>query len=520
MTEEHHLRTRLEKLEAEIAFLRQCERLNKEVDETLEAAMRDRMPLERAVRVLLPILLQHTGASAARIHTYDEDLQLRNFDYPDGIEPEAGVANVDAELDVAGEAFGRVTLRYDRELDASEHEQNLELLLVWCEELDNFLAAIARARQKHDIIKTLSEALMHPVLDLGILEAIDALRKSIGFKDMVLVFCHEEDRAGETLSFKVVRDGEVICDSAHPKDTELEQLVRDRATAVLAGGEDDLAATLGLEHVQQQVLINGVKDRRVIGRLLVTSRTDEFSTFERDLLQQFADFLRQRIVDFNREYKHLSHCFPQPVVTRLLAEEEYHERHLQPRVKDVAIMYCDIAGFTRVSEQILKDPVLIGRLVDAWSDKVVQAIWDSGGVFDKMVGDCIIGLWGPPFFEMTPRQACHHALRTARRIREETRALVTTEESLGLADAGVELGVATGLHYAPLCVGLFGPNEDYTGFSSGMNNTSRLQGVATKDEILCMSDFVEAYQDLESFGPERTATVKNVETPIRFRPAR
>jgi len=517
MTEERNLRTRLEKLEAEVAFLRQCERLNKEVDETLETAMRDRMPLERVVGILLPILLQHTEASAARIHTYDEDLKLRDFDYPEGAHPEAGAATVDAALDVAGEAFGRVTLRYERELTDTEREQKLELLLVWCEELDNFLAAIARARKKHDIIKTLSEALINPVLDLGILEAITALRTSIGFKDMVLVFCHEEDRAGETLNFKVVRDGEIVCDSAHPKDTEFEQLVRSRATAVLAGGEDDLAQSLGLEHVQQQVLINGVKDRRVIGRLLVTSGAGEFSTFERDLLQQFADFLRQRIVDFNREYKHLSHCFPQQIVTRLLAEEDYRDR-LLPRVRDVAIMYCDIAGFTRVSEQILKDPILIGKLVNAWSNRVVSAIWESGGVFDKMVGDCIIGLWGPPFFEMTPREACHSALRTARRIREETGALIATDEALGMADAGIDLGVATGLHFAPLCVGLFGPNEDYTGFSSGMNNTSRLQGVATKDEILCMDAFVQAYEDLEAFRPERSATVKNVEAPIRFRP--
>ena len=80
------------------------------------------------------------------------------------------------------------------------------------------------------------------------------------------------------------------------------------------------------------------------------------------------------------------------------------------------------------------------------------------------------------------------------------------------------IGVATGIHYAPICVGLFGPDEDYTGFSSGMNNTARLQGVAERDEILCMDAFVEAHGDAEAFGEERQAAVKNVAAPLRFRP--
>ena len=42
--------------------------------------------------------------------------------------------------------------------------------------------------------------------------------------------------------------------------------------------------------------------------------------------------------------------------------------------------------------------------------------------------------------------------------------------------AGVPLGVATGLNDCPASVGVFGPDRDYTAFSSGMNNTARLQG--------------------------------------------
>ncbi|MBK6575900.1 MAG: hypothetical protein IPG17_06850 [Sandaracinaceae bacterium] len=88
--------------------------------------------------------------------------------------------------------------------------------------------------------------------------------------------------------------------------------------------------------------------------------------------------------------------------------------------------------------------------------------------------------------------------------------------------AGMELpiGVATGLNYCRLFVGLFGPDEDYTGFSSGMNNTARLQGVATRDQILCMDAFVAALGDEARFGPEQRAQVKNVAEPLRYRELR
>jgi class 3 adenylate cyclase len=69
-------------------------------------------------------------------------------------------------------------------------------------------------------------------------------------------------------------------------------------------------------------------------------------------------------------------------------------------------------------------------------------------------------------------------------------------------------------------VGLFGPNEAYTGFSSGMNNTARLQGVATRDQILCMDTFVNTLGSDAEFGPEEHAQVKNVADPLRYRALR
>jgi class 3 adenylate cyclase len=225
--------------------------------------------------------------------------------------------------------------------------------------------------------------------------------------------------------------------------------------------------------------------------------------------------LRQRIVDFNREWKNLSVTFPRSVSDRLLAEEGYVEKYLTPRERECVILYTDIAGFTRLSEQVLGKPEAIGRLIDTWSEQVVQLVWDAGGTFDKMVGDCVIAIWGPPFFDEPTERLVRRALRAAQAISTFTRSLAAHEALPELVGQSVD--VATGINVCPLMVGVFGPDREYTGFSAGMNNTARLQGQARGGEILCMESVVEQARDLRLFGELREAKVKNVEHPLRFR---
>ena len=65
---------------------------------------------------------------------------------------------------------------------AREAEADARALLdVWCEVIDNQLAAIAQARRKLLAIQQISAALKEPVLDVGIDRAIDVLRDSYNF---------------------------------------------------------------------------------------------------------------------------------------------------------------------------------------------------------------------------------------------------------------------------------------------------------------------------------------------------
>jgi len=541
MDNAYELSARIAALEDEVAYLKARQRLHDEADELLEEALREHLTTAQVIARMFPLLGDHLGVEAAWVRTYDETLELCDFHWqevqrdlvhdPDELaatlasEQElrrvtAGSTLVGLEIDVAGESFGATAVAWSRPRDDDEVEQALELLRVWLEELDQHLAGIAMARRKHQVVSSFADALKSSVLNVGIDQALGVLQEQVGFDDLILVYRHYDDVDGGTLTFKIIKDGEVGYDSHALQDAEIDAFVRDKGIDVLLRGDTSaVGERLGLRSFHEEVLISGLRPGQIVGRLLVArGACNDFNTFDRDLLRLFADFLRLRIVDFNREWRHLSLCFPRPTVRRLLSERDYVERYLLPRERDVAVLFCDIVGFTRVSEQVLRKPALIGELIDAWSERAVELIWQSGGVFDKMVGDCIIGLWGPPFFELSPQQACVAAARAAIGIRDYTATLDGTHGLAELQQAGGPMSVATGLNYCPLFVGRFGPNEGYTGFSSGMNNAARLQGLATRDEVLCLEPFVQAIGDGATFGEERQAPVKNVAEPLRFQP--
>ncbi len=514
----------------ELERLRACHALGRETDDALEAAIRDRLPLQRALAQLMPILCAHSGASGAWVRTFNEDLELSDHGWGEDLSGSAGhiveatgtqrhFHQADGQgqllaqhIDVAGSDFGQAAIRVpDRSRDPEELQALLE---TWCELVDNFLADIERSRRKQGLQEGLMRALAHPVLSQGVAIAVGLLQEQVRFEDLVLVFRGLSARRRNALNYRIVQGRELRHDSFTDElraPSELEEKLR----GMLDGGDRSWLGEFGIGALRENVLISGVAESHVVGRLLVANRTGEFNTYDRDMLENFAQILRQRIVDFNREQQLLSQFFSPAVVLRLMGQEGYRDRFLEAREQACAVMYADISGFTRLSEQELRNPDRIGALVNEWSAQVVDIIWQCGGVFDKMVGDCVIGLWGPPFFDRDGRNLCSGAVEAARRIRDYTARLHETSQLL--RGVRMPVGVAVGLNYCPLFVGLFGPNDDYTGFSSGMNNTARLQGLAKCDEILCTEGFCETLAQPEHFGEPLQATVKNVAEPLRYR---
>ncbi|HKQ71855.1 MAG TPA: adenylate/guanylate cyclase domain-containing protein [Polyangiaceae bacterium] len=508
-------------------------------DELVEEALQKRESLSQAMQRVLPVLCQRVGARAAFVRSFSEDLKLTSFAWPpdfslapyeevvartsersreDVVIPIGDDLVVAQALDVAGEWFGSAGLVVPRSSPLASDPPHLAALLeVACEELDNFLHAIRAARERHRVMMQLGDVLRERVLGDGLRAAVRLLADTIAIDRLLLVYVAEEDQA-ETLHVQVFEKGEPLVDTLgsrtpHPH----ERAILSEARAYLLSGDTAIVDRFGFRDAREEVLINGVTRASVVGKVLVTSVNAGFNTYDRELLAGFSGFVRQRVVDFNKEWRTLARSFRPDDVARLLHDPEYAKRYLAPREAEVAILYVDISGFTSISERVLKNPAAVAELVELWSRESVNIIWKHGGVFDKMVGDCVIALFGPPFYDSAPKERLAAAIRGALAIRTMTSELPSRAGFEHLREAG--LGVSTGVNLAPLFVGQFGPNDNFTGFSSGMNNTARLQGCAAKDEILVMADaaLVLTPDQGISLGPERNAKVKNVADPLRFR---
>jgi class 3 adenylate cyclase len=509
------------------------------LDEILEDCLQERRTIADMLSRVLPVLVEKTGAQGAFVRTFGDDLGLATFAWPEGFEaPELAqvLARTDARareelalgtpgglviarpLDVAGEWFGHAGLVVDPEGPAAQDPGRLRALLtVFCEQIDNLLFTVRAAREKHRLTMQLGEALRHRVLGEGLRQAVKVLSAAVPLRRMLLVCVAEEGRSSN-LHVQVFEQGAVMVDTmgGHPRHPE-EPAILDEARAYLETGDPALLRRFDFEGALENVLINGITQTSLVGKLVAAARNGVFNTNDRDLLAAFASYIRQRVVDFNKEWRTLAVSFPPRDVTRLLQVDNYARRYLEPREAEVAILYADIAGFTRLSEQVLQSPAKVAELVEVWSRDAVNLVWEHGGLFDKMVGDCIIAHFGPPFYETKPGERLANAIRCAEAIREMTRRL---PDRPGLEVLrGHEVGVATGLNLCPLFVGRFGPNDNFTGFSRGMNNTARLQGCAVRDEILVMAESIPALAEGSgfAFGPERSAKVKNVADPLRFR---
>lgn len=537
--------------------------LHTRLDDQIEAAERRRLSLRATLALCLPLIQEACQASQVWVETPDDQLGTQVYT-PDnatvdqrlrraahararasgesgGHEPTDGGLLHARVLDVAGEDLGTLAALVDE--DAGSPSELDALLHTAAEVLDNYVAARRRARQKQRLLRQIHEALRNPVVGQGVRDAVDALDDTVQF-DLLIVIYHLEEDYQDSLHYLVFRGKELEFSSQEQVARELddllarhggthpggEVLIRNaevehrRVTGKalvsldLEGESEELLRRLGYEDFLETLLIGGVQKVTTVGKVVVGSRRP-LTTYEQDVFDLFADVLQKRIVDYGRAGRDLHRTFPLPTVVRLLDHPNYWSE-LAPRAAEISILYADLSGFTRLSEQVLKDPAEVGALIEAFSREAVRVLWKHGGVFDKLVGDCVIGLFGPPYYEQDPAQRALRCAQAAAEISRHAREeLCKHPATRKIVAAGEPLGVAIGINDCPASVGTFGPNRNFTAFSPGMNNTARLQAIATRDEVLVLEPMrvlIEAACPSARFGDLRREKVKNVAEPLAF----
>jgi class 3 adenylate cyclase len=148
--------------------------------------------------------------------------------------------------------------------------------------------------------------------------------------------------------------------------------------------------------------------------------------------------------------------------------------------REVTILFCDIRGFTHLSEGMKAQDVvsLLHETFQIVSDRILE----RGGTIDKFIGDSVMAYFGAPV------QQSDHALRAVSaaidildRVEERNR---PARESSDPSTVPVEVGI--GIHTGVVVVGNIGSDRrmDFTAVGDAVNVAHRLEKLARPGEIL------------------------------------
>lgn len=428
-------------------------------------------------------------------------------------------------LDVQGEVFGSFAFFPGTDTGLDE-EWTGRYVEGFVEQLDNHVFQVREERTHHKLSLELQGCLETPVFEEGLDASILFLFANLPIEGFVLLYQSKHTLYPEQIAYRAYGPaGKVQADSYDARDQDFEEATRELTLAQVSGHHLQGGLKLGQGAPMQLPLIRAGASKEVVGKMffwLERGAPQARSIAHCEILQSC---IIQRLADYSRETRILQRYFPQPAVRRLLRTEGYGERFLAPRVETVAVTFIDVAGFTSLSEGILVEPDRIGKFVDAWSEGATRMLLEHDGVMDKLIGDCVMALHGPPFFEKEPAVIAADAVRAALAMQRFTQQMIdhpALAEVRDQVEARGGLDVSTGIHLCQTAVGIFGSNEDYTAFGSGVNNAARLQAQAKPGQTLVMAELAEALKDRPdltegfTFGEEGSAAVKNVAEPIRW----
>ena len=141
--------------------------------------------------------------------------------------------------------------------------------------------------------------------------------------------------------------------------------------------------------------------------------------------------------------------------------------------RKMSIMFCDVRGFTAISEALKETPEKLTEIINILLTNLTRDILEFNGTVDKYMGDCIMAFWNAP---LEDDQHASNSVEAAKRMMktiETVNAQVKKDFELTF-DLKIGIGIGTGY----CVVGNMGSDQrfDYTVLGDVVNLSSRLEG--------------------------------------------
>ncbi len=138
--------------------------------------------------------------------------------------------------------------------------------------------------------------------------------------------------------------------------------------------------------------------------------------------------------------------------------------------RNMTFLFCDIRGFTPISEKYKGNPAGLTKLINRFLTRMTDVIISNGGTIDKFMGDCIMAFWNAPIENKKHREM---AVKSAIEMTKALAELNMHLQAEGLPQINIGIGINTG----DALVGNMGSEQrfDYSVIGDAVNLASRLE---------------------------------------------
>ena len=158
----------------------------------------------------------------------------------------------------------------------------------------------------------------------------------------------------------------------------------------------------------------------------------------------------------------------------------------------VCILFCDIRGFTSMSEKMNPEDVV--SLLNNYFQEMIEVVFKNNGTLDKIIGDELMVLYGVPIeSENDPQKAVDTAKEMFIKLEEFNK----VNSSKGYP----EIKVGIGINYGEVISGNIGSDRqmNYTVIGDNVNLAARLCSPAKPGQIVISKSVFESLDDHEGF---------------------
>jgi adenylate cyclase len=186
-------------------------------------------------------------------------------------------------------------------------------------------------------------------------------------------------------------------------------------------------------------------------------------------------------LDYARE-RHLRHAVSE-AFSRYLSPDLVAQLARDPSAlklggerRNLSILFCDVRGFTTLSEKLKDEPERLTSLINRLLDPLSEAVLREGGTIDKYIGDCVMAFWNAPLPSPNhPLQAVHASMRMLDAV-----AALNAELRKEQGDNAPAFAIGVGINTGDCVVGNVGSRwrYDYSVLGDTVNLASRLESLS------------------------------------------